>query len=218
MKLLIYAMESSGASTFCYFLGQRPGSVAVIDVWSPCVTPPLEIDVPVVAKATTTMTYRAGDHIASFRPDKTILFIRDPVAVYASLSEKSYASTFGSIEEKLSRFDSDYAEMDVDLVLRYEDFVARAANVIKSINQLGWPCSDGYYGLSRSLANIYEFNCDQSSWLKQHYNECWGFGNIKGGAISSAFTERTYPDELVEKVIRLSPTLSRYYGHSQRVP
>jgi hypothetical protein len=85
MKLLIYAMESSGASTFCYFLGQRPGSVAVIDVWSECLTPPLDIDVPVVAKATTTMTHRAVDHTASFRPDKTILFIRDPVAVYASL-------------------------------------------------------------------------------------------------------------------------------------
>jgi hypothetical protein len=214
MKLLIYAMESSGASTFCYFLGQRPGSVAVIDVWSECLTPPLEIDVPVVAKATTTMTYRAVDHTASFRPDKTILFIRDPVAVYASLSEKPYANTSGSIEEKITRFDNDYAKMDVDLVLRYEDFVVRGDNVVKSINQLKWPCTDGYYDLPRSLTNIYEFNCSQSSWLKQHYNECWGFGNIKEGAISSAFTERSYPDELVEKISRLSPTLSRYYGHS----
>ena len=33
------------------------------------------------------------DHTASFRPDKTILFIRDPVAVYASLSEKPYANS-----------------------------------------------------------------------------------------------------------------------------
>lgn len=218
MKLLIYAMESSGASTFCYFLGQRPGSVAVIDVWSECLTPPLEIDVPVVAKATTTMTYRAVDHTASFRPDKTILFIRDPVAVYASLSEKPYANTSGSIEGKIARFDNDYAKLDVDIVLRYEDFVVRDKKIIKSVNELGWKCSDEYYDLSRSLENIYKFNCTKSSWLKQHYNERWGFGNIKEGEISSAFTGRTYPDELVEKVIRLTPTLSRYYGYSEQTP
>lgn len=215
MRLLIYAMASSGASTFCYFLAQRPGCVAAVDVWSRCVTPPFDdIDEPVVAKATVTMTYSGFDHIASFKPDRTVLFIRDPVAVYASLSKYRYADMFGSIDEKISRFDEEYATLPADVVIRYEDFVARDQRVIESINQLGWPCSDRYYELARSTEEIYNFNSRVSPWLKRHYRDGWGFGNITSGPITTAFAEQRYSMELIEKVVALSPRLSRRYGYS----
>jgi hypothetical protein len=214
VRLLIYAMESSGGSAFCYFLGQRPGCVAVVDVWSECLTPPFEdIAAPVVAKATVTTTYRAVDHIASFKPDHTVLFIRDPVAVYASLSKYPYANTFGSIEEKMTRFDEEYAALPADALIQYEDFVAHDQCVIDSINQLGWPCSARYYELARSFEEIYGFNCKASAWLKQHYDDGWGFGNIKSGPITSAFARQRYSAELTERVVGLSPRLSRRYGH-----
>src|SRR4051812_33338794 len=134
MKLLIYSMESTGASTFCYFLGQRPNSVAIIDVWSACLTPRLDLTTPVVAKATVTAVYGATDHITNFDPDRTILFIRDPVAVYASLIKYHYANEYGSAAEKLSRFDDEYRNVKFDLTLRYEDFVSRDNAFLHAIN------------------------------------------------------------------------------------
>jgi hypothetical protein len=208
-------MESSGASTFCYFLGQRPGSVAIIDVWSRCVTPPLRLDVPVVAKATTTMAYRAIDHIDSFAPDKIILFIRDPVVIYSSLSKYSYANTFGSIEEKLSRFDDEFGCLKVDLVLRYEDFILRDKKLISAVKSLGWTCCNGNFDCSRTLEDIKKFNSSASTWLKYNYRKGWGFGNIKGGAIGRALETVSYSSELIEKIVRLSPRLSQHYGHSR---
>lgn len=142
MRLLIYAMESSGASTFCYFLGQRPGSVAIIDVWSRNVTPPIETAHPVVAKATVTMILTIADHTVSFAPDRRILFIRDPVAVWASLSGYPYAHGFGRIEDKIRRFERVFNEAGWDAVLRYEDFVARDPEVIRTVDALGWPCHE----------------------------------------------------------------------------
>ena len=34
MRLLLYGLQSSGASLFAYFLAQVPDSVAVIDLWA----------------------------------------------------------------------------------------------------------------------------------------------------------------------------------------
>lgn len=216
MRLLVYAMELSGASTFCYFLGQRPGSVAIIDVWSRCVTPPLRLDLPVVAKATTTMVYRAADHIASFVPDKTILFIRNPVIIYSGLGNYPYANTFGSIEEKISRFDEEFGCLNVDLVLRYEDFVARDPSLVPAIGSLGWPCRDSYFECSRTLENIRKFNSDASPWLRNNYRKGWGMGNIKGGAITGTLETLSPPSEVIEKIVGLSPRLSRHYGYSRK--
>jgi hypothetical protein len=214
MRLLIYAMESSGASTFCYFLGQLPGSVAIIDVWSRCITPPLRLDVPVVAKATTTMAYRAADHIASFAPDKIILFIRDPVAIYSSLHKYSYADTFGSIEEKLSRFDAEFGCLKVDLVLKYEDFIARDPNLVPAIRSLGWGCCASYFECSRTLEDIRRFNIDASPWLKNNYRKGWGLGNIRGDTITDTLETLFPASEIMEKIVSLSPRLSQHYGYS----
>jgi hypothetical protein len=214
MRLLIYAMASSGSSVFCYFLAQRPDCVAVIDVFSRCITPPLEdIDEPIVAKATVTMTYSGLDHCASFKPDRTILFIRDPVAVCSSLSKYPYANMFGSIDEKMDRFDHEFAALPADVTIKYEDFVAHDRRVVEAINRLDWPCSEGYYDFTRSTEEIYRFNSEVSPWLKRHYRNGWGFGNITSGPITTAFAEQRYSTELIEKVVQLSPRLSRRYGY-----
>ena len=211
-RLLIYAMESSGASTFCYFLAQRPGSVAIVDLWSGCVAPPLELPHPVVIKATTNMAFRAEDHVASFTPDRTILFIRDPVAVYSSLIKYRHGGLFGTVEEKMARFDNDFANGKFDIVLRYEDFVTRDPRIIEEVNNLGWECNGEYYNLSRNSDAIKEFNLSASEWMRDNYPQCWGFGNFKGPTVSADFTKPEHPAAVIEKVIRLSPHLSRYYA------
>ena len=215
MRLFIYAQESSGASAFCHFLAQRPNSIAMVDVWSRNLTPDIgEVSVPVVAKATVTKTFPATAHVAQFNPDKVILFVRDPVAVYASLSSKPYANTFGSLDEKVAQFDEDFADFPRDLVVRYEDFVYGDAATLGAIKALGWPCSTGYYTLKRTLADIADFGCRVSAVVRQTFDNGWGFGNITGQTISKAFSLGDYPSELREHVVRLSPRLARYYGYS----
>ncbi len=139
MRLFVYGMQSSGASTFCFFLGQCPNAIAIIDVWSRIVTPPIDSPWPIVAKATVTTTRSAADHIASFRPDKTILFIRDPVAIYESPMKYPYGNRFGSMEEKMVPMKADFTQGNRDAVIRAEVFVVRDPSVLSRINALGWP-------------------------------------------------------------------------------
>jgi hypothetical protein len=210
-KLMVFASESSGASTFCHFLAQRPGCLAVIDVWSHVIMPAIDTPLPIVAKATATAVYTAKDHIESFGPDRTILFIRDPVAVYSSLINYPYANDMGRVEDKMAKFDEQFAAGGFDLVLRYEDFVGRNPQLIDTIARLGWPCSPQYYNLSRTFDDILRANSDASAWLRDNYNTKWGFGNIKSGGISTKFSERAYNEDVVQKILQVSPHLSRFY-------
>jgi len=213
-KLLIFASESSGASAFCHFLAQRPGCLAVIDLWSQAIMPAIDTPLPIVVKATATATYAAEDQIASFMPERTILFIRDPVAVYSSLINYPYANHMGTVEEKMAKFDEQFAAGGFDLVLRYEDFAGRNVKLINAVAQLGWPCRAEYYNLTRTLDNIGRANADASTWLRDNFNVRWGFGNIKPGGVSTKFSERTYTEDAVQKVLKISPHLSRLYRTS----
>jgi hypothetical protein len=211
MKLLVYSMESSGASTFCYFLAQYPGSVAVVDLWSGCVAPRLDLPHPVVVKATISSTCTLDEHKASFAPDRTIFFIRDPVAIYASLIRYRYANMFGTVEEKMATFDSLFMGGKFDLTIRYEDFVARDANVINQVKDLGWDCSADYYGLTRSIDEIREHNSRHSSWLRENFPQCWGFGNFKGESVNTGFCEAGYSVDIIAKVASVAPGTTRFY-------
>jgi hypothetical protein len=211
MRLLIYAMQSSGASAFCYFLGQRPRSVAIVDVWSRGITPRIETPYPVVAKATVNMISSVADHIASFVPDRTILFVRDPVAVYASLIKYDYANRFGTIAEKMVRLDREFARADYDAILRYEDFAARDPDLLSRVDALGWPCDASYYDMPRSFGAIHQFNAEASPWLARHGGDGWGFGNIKNGPIRRDLAQRPALPEIDALVASLSPALHLHY-------
>ena len=215
-RLLIYAMESSGASTFCLMLGQAPDSVPVVDLWSHCIAPPLRLDKPTVVKATATALYQVGHHIASFRPDRTILFLRDPVAVYCSLTKYHYANQFGTVEEKLARFDAEFGSTAFDLVLRYEDFLARDPALLVALHGIGWPSTVEHYRLDRSIDQIREHNFSQSDWLREEYERGWGFGNFKGGEIRQELDRTEYPAEAVDAVRRLAPRMTRFYERFPR--
>lgn len=205
-------MESSGASTFCYFMGQRPNSIAVLDVWSHWLAPKLDVSYPAVVKATTTTLYEAHDHIKHFGPDRTILFIRNPVSVYSSLIKYPYANSYGTLEEKMARFDAVFGNGGFDLVLRYEDLVARDPVLIKAINNIGWPCGERYYDLTRSIEQIRAFNCAASPLLRDNCDSGWGNGNVRQGRIIESLGASRAAREVTETVAILSPHLSRHYN------
>jgi hypothetical protein len=214
MRLLIYALESSGASTFCQFCGQREDSIAILDLWSHVLTPRLDVPGDVVVKATATARYSLDQHIESFRPDQTILFVRDPVRNYASLSKYSYANEVGTIDEKFQRFDRDLAAWPADLVFRYEAFIARDPALPPRLAALGWPADPSWYDLARSTTAIQLHNMTRSEWASAEFDQSWGPGNIKGTKIVATFNETAVDASMHDHVRRLCPFMTQLYGNA----
>src|SRR5271155_5099190 len=212
MRLLIYALESSGASAFCLFVAQREDSIAIVDLWTKVLTPRLDIPGDVVVKATATPLFSLTQHIESFRPDRTILFVREPVLNYASLSKYPYANEFGTIDEKFARFDQELAAWPAELVFRYEDFIAHEASVPRRLSALGWPAVPADYDMARSVTAIQFHTLTHSEWACQEFDLSWGTGNIKGSKIITSFNQVPVDPKLREHVQRLCPHLTALYS------
>ncbi len=83
MRLLIYGMQSSGATTFTLFLAQRPDCLALVDVLNNFAAPRVNTAMDMVVKVTMTTAYPLAVHVERFRPDKIVLFLRDPSVLSA---------------------------------------------------------------------------------------------------------------------------------------
>jgi hypothetical protein len=212
MRLLIYAMESSGASTFCQFVGQREDSIAIVDLWGNALAPALVVPGDVVVKATATMNYTLTEHIDSFRPDKTLLFVRNPVSNYASLSKYHYANLYGTIDDKFARFDQVLADWAPELVFRYEAFITRDPSLAERLSALGWPAQPGDYDLARSTTAIQLCNLTRSDWARDELDRSWGLGNIKGAKIVASFNQAVADPALRDHIRRLCPVMTALYA------
>ena len=171
MRTLIYGMQSSGASLFCYWMAQKRGCVAVIDLYHDQVAP--HIDHPdVVLKCVATKGIGIDRHIDSFRPDRVILFCRNPVENCLSLSEKVYANFGGTVDEKLGVMDGVVGSGRFKTVVRYEDFImGRVPEDLGSV---------GNYEFDRTIDEVKGYNFDSSNWCRENYKKRWGTGNIHG--------------------------------------
>jgi len=217
MRLLIYALETSGASLFCLFAGQLKDSVAIVDLWSGALTPRLDIPGDVVVKATVTMRHPLTQHIESFSPDKTVLFVRNPAVNYTSLSRYPYANDFGTIDEKFASFDQDLATWPADLVFRYEDLVARDSRLPARLSAIGWRSEPRYFDFKRSTAEIQLCNMTRSEWARDEFDRAWGFGNIKSTILSvpkllPGLNQVAIEPAVLERVQRICPHMSALYA------
>jgi hypothetical protein len=157
MRLLLFGMQSSGASLATYLLGQVPSSVVLVDLYSYELMPEIDVDSAehVIAKAVITTTHSLDAHVHSFAPNRTILLLRDPVQNYVSLRRKEYANDDGELDAKFRILESVFSERSrFDLVLRYEDLVQNPADVIRELNAIGFPGGMEMYDFSRSRAEI----------------------------------------------------------------
>jgi hypothetical protein len=139
MRVLLYGMQSSGASAIAYTMAQRPGCVALVDIWNMFVAPELDTAADVVAKVVVTTAYPLHVHKARFKPDVTVLVLRHPIDNFHSLATKKYANENGLIGEKFRFLDGMLGENSLyDYILYYEDFVASPALLIEFCNKIGW--------------------------------------------------------------------------------
>jgi hypothetical protein len=214
MRLFIYGMQSSGASLATYLLGQVRDAVVLVDLYSYAVMP--AIDAPqaehVIGKAVVTTTHSFEDHVRSFRPDKSILLLRDPVQNYVALSRKAYANDDGTLEAKFRRLNEVFRGRSAfDVVLRYEDIVAAPARVVTMLQQIGFPASVDLYAFPRSREEITEYNVRHCEWCRDRFGRGWSFGNIHGDRMQQTLVHKHAPRNVQATVAALCPDVVKYY-------
>lgn len=211
MRLLLHALQASGASLTAAWLAQAPGCLALVDVPFSHVTPFVPGDRPVVAKAVITTAYSLAEHRERFRADRTVLVTRHPVANWLSLSRKPYRDDNGLIEEKVALADRAAGAVgtDYDLLIRYEDLEHRRDGVRADLIALGWPLP----------AEADRFPRDQGAILRDFYAHApavaarfpHGFGDWRPGGFRFGPLPPT-PAETVERIATLCPRLMALYA------
>jgi hypothetical protein len=214
MRLFVHGMQSSGATSFTLFLAQRPDCLALVDILNNYAAPRVKTDKDMVVKAVVTTAYPLAVHMERFRPDRTILLLRDPRDNYYSLASKNYRNHSGLMEEKFILMDQLFAEREkFDLVVRYEDFVARDPAVLAAINALGWPVSAAYYDYQRRHNELLD-----SLW--QEIPDLWDqmeftFGNVQGRQVDERYRDKPRDPALEARLRDLCPRLLDFYRGAQ---
>ncbi len=210
MRILIYGMQSSGATAFTLFLAQRPDCLALVDVLNNYAAPRVSTDMDMVMKVQMTTAYPLAVHMERFRPDRVVLLLRDPHDNYQSLRTKNYRNHSGLMEEKFLILDQVFAERDTfDAVIRYEDFVARDPSIPTTMARLGWPVEDSFYTYQRRHDEVI-------GALWQHMPDLFerlelNFGNVQGRAVSESYRDKPRLPEVEERLRSLCPRLLAYY-------
>ncbi|MCW2237947.1 hypothetical protein [Azospirillum canadense] len=210
MKLLVYGMQSSGATAFTLFLAQRPDCLGLVDIPNSHAAPRVDPPMDMVAKAVVTTTFPLAVHIERFQPDKTILLLRDPRDNYQSLKTKPYGNLSGPIDEKFRLMDQIFAERaQFDAVVEYEDFVARDPAVPARVSALGWPVEDSFHGFARRHDAIIGDLWRHMPDLFQRMEIV--FGNVQGREVSERFRDKPRDAALDAHLETLCPCLLAHY-------
>ena len=210
MKLLVHGMQSSGATSFALFLAQRPDCLALVDIANnfaaPRIVPPMDM----VAKTVVTTAYPWAVHVERFRPDRTILLLRDPRDNYASLATKNYRNYSGLIDEKFLLADQIFAERGrFDTTILYEDFVARDPAVMTAVNGLGWPVEEAYFSYTRRHEEIIADLWRHAPHLVTDMD--FTFGNVRGREVSPHFRDKPRSENMETLLDTLCPRLLAHY-------
>lgn len=212
MRLFVHGMQSSGATAFTLFLAQRPDCLALVDIPNNFAAPRIgrTLTKDMVVKAVITTAYPAAVHMERFRPDRTILLLRDPRDNYQSLSSKTYRNYSGLMDEKFVLLDQIFADRaNFDAVIHYEDFVARSPQIIDTVNALGWAVDEGHYTYTRRHDELFAALLEDLPDLYQSMEMV--FGNVRGKEVDARFRDKPHDEDLERRLSDLCPRLLDHY-------
>jgi hypothetical protein len=212
MRLLIYGMQSSGASTLASVLAQKPSCAAFVDIWAMYAAPALPNagHSDVVAKAVVTTAFPLAVHRERFQPDLTILFMRHPLANYRSLATKSYRHHCGFVEEKFAILNRTLLDQSgIDAVLYYEDLIFEPLAVLDSITRLGWACEPDFLQFRRTPEQIRQHNRIRFPFLAGRLE--YGFGNHRDFHVSAEFADLSDLEDSSSPVWEWCPDVAHHY-------
>jgi len=99
-----------------------------------------------------------------------VIFVRNPVENYLSLSQKIYANYGGEIEEKLDILNVCLSKKMCNFIVKYEDFI-----MTKVPSGLG---DVSCFNFEKTLDEIKKYNFTHNVWCETNYRKKWGIGNI----------------------------------------
>lgn len=210
MRLLVHGMQSSGATAFTQVLAQRPGCVALIDIPNNYAAPRVSTSLDFVAKAVITTAYPLAVHVERFRPDRTVLLLRDPRDNYASLRTKPYRHHSGLMHEKFQILEGLFLARDgFDAVIHYEDLVARDPAILAAMAALGWPVTEDYFQFRRSYDELLGSLWAAEPALQEEMEVV--FGNARTKGLTDRFRDQKHPPGLEDTLETLCPRLLAHY-------
>ena len=210
MRLLVHGMQSSGATLFTYFLAQRPGCLALVDILNNYAAPRLETTLDAVAKCVVTTAYPIAVHQERFRPDRTILVLRDPRDNYASLASKPYRNHSGLIDEKFILLDALFAGRDrFDATVHYEDFMDGDPGLLERVRALGWPADSSHYAFERDFEQILATVWDDQPQLFAEFE--MSFGNCDPRGLKAERRVKPRAADIDRTLEALCPRLLAHY-------
>jgi hypothetical protein len=212
MRLLLYGMQSSGASVLAFTLAQKPDSLAFVDIWNMFAAPELEATArDVVAKVVVTTAFKLEDHKLRFRPDATFLVLRHPADTYDSLYSKSYANESGLIDEKFALLEDVLRTgSGFDHIAHYEDFVFCPSRFIALCERAGWKTGCDALGFKRTLRDIEEANVRE--FPKIHDRLKYGAGNVDAGGVLRDRVRFSEPWGRTAHLPRICPAVFDHYA------
>lgn len=184
MKTLIYSMKGSGASVFTFFLGQNPNSVVFINFNENIIPPYFTIMKDMVVKCNLNNKYNLEHYIRAFKPDKKILFVRNPYDNYLTLKRKSSPSELEILNFKFMELENQFVQREkYDLVIYYEEFILDTLSSIEKIKSSGIFVDESFLLFRRNLSDMMKFNrktIPQYVTSVLHYNQLKKFdsGNL----------------------------------------
>jgi hypothetical protein len=207
----VYGAQSSGATLVALLLAQERGSVACLDVYCGAPAPPAAAypaERATVVKATVSTVWTFADHVARVEPDRSLLVLRHPVHVYASLVRKPYAAMGGAPDAKLRRLEAEARERErFDVVIRYEDVVFDTDRVCRSLRSTGVPLPPDAAALPRTRQEV-TAAARAVSGLGAEFQRVWGTGNLHPRGIDRAQAFERVPAWMHAHVATLCPRLT----------
>ena len=214
MRLLVHGMQSSGATAFTQVLAQRTGCIALVDIPNNFAAPAVSTDMDFVAKVVITTAYPLAVHVERFRPDRTVLLLRDPRDNYESLSTKHYRHHSGLMDEKFLILEQLFQQRDrFDAVLHYEDLVARDPALLATMARLGWPIEPEHFHFRRSYDELLSSLWAAEPQLQEEMGVV--FGNAQGRELSERYRDKGWNAAVEDKVAVLCPRLLAHYRGRQ---
>jgi hypothetical protein len=211
MRVLLYGMQSSGASVLAFTLAQKPDSVAFVDIWNMFAVPELVTDRDTVAKVVVTTAFSLDVHRRRFRPDVTLLVLRHPVDTYESLRGKPYANESGLMDEKLAVLEDVLrAGTGFDHIVHYEDFVFSPRTLIDLLSSIGWRIDYDALLFSRKLQEIQASNADAFPGINARLK--YGKGNIQMPGVLRDRVRFSEPSGKNAQLPLLCPSVFEHYS------
>lgn len=211
MRVLLYGMQSSGASVLAFTLAQKPDCVAFVDIWNMFAAPQLETDRDCIAKVVVTTAFALEVHRRRFRPDVTVLFLRDPSDTYDSLFGKSYANESGLMDEKFARLEEVFRTgTGFDHIVHYEEFVFSPRGLIALFDSIGWQIGFDALLFNRTQRAIQDANAASCPGIRKQLK--YGAGNVQVRGVLRDRVRFAQPWGKSAHLPRLCPSLFDHYS------